>query len=121
MNFNGTSCGQNAMPDQGLQNENFSKNSFTKTFRVSNSFDPDQALRFVVPDLGPKCLLGYQQMTLAAGVINWLIILFCCLLIFFKLNFNPIKPMGISQSYQLDKSIYVLRVVGWYFPFLYEF
>ena len=29
----------------------FSKNSFKNTFRVSNSLDPDQAQRFVGPDL----------------------------------------------------------------------
>ena len=34
----------------------FSKNSFTNTKRVSNSLDPDQARRFVGPDLGPNCL-----------------------------------------------------------------
>ena len=30
----------------------FSKNSFTNTIRVSNSFDPDQDRHFVCPDLG---------------------------------------------------------------------
>ena len=34
----------------------FSKNFFRNTFRVSNSFDPDQARHFVGPDLGPNCL-----------------------------------------------------------------
>ena len=29
---------------------------FFNTIRVSNSLDPDQALHFVLPDLGPKCL-----------------------------------------------------------------
>ena len=28
---------------------------------------------------------------------------------------NPFMPNGISHSYQLDHSIFVLRVVGWYF------
>ena len=28
---------------------------------------------------------------------------------------NPFKPNGISYYYQLDQSISVLRVVGWYF------
>ena len=33
----------------------FSKNSFRKTIRVSNSLDPHQALQIVGPDLGPCC------------------------------------------------------------------
>ena len=31
---------------------------------------------------------------------------------------NPFKPNGISQSYQLDQSISILRVVWWYFTIL---
>ena len=34
---------------------------------------------------------------------------------FYKIMSNPFKPDGISYIYQLDKSISVLRVVGWYF------
>ena len=34
----------------------FSKKSFRNTIRVSNSLDPDQAGRFVWPDLVPNCL-----------------------------------------------------------------
>ena len=34
----------------------FLKNSFRNTTRMSNSLDPDQARRFVGPDLGPNCL-----------------------------------------------------------------
>ena len=34
----------------------FLKNSFRNTIRVSNSLDPDQARRFVGPDLDPNCL-----------------------------------------------------------------
>ena len=34
----------------------FSKSSFRDTIRVSNSFDPDHALRLVRQDLGPNCL-----------------------------------------------------------------
>ena len=34
----------------------FSKNSFRNATRVSNRLDPDQARRFVGPDLGPNCL-----------------------------------------------------------------
>ena len=33
-------------------------------------------------------------------------------------QFNSFKPNGISHCYQLDQSISVLRVVGWYFSFL---
>ena len=32
------------------------KRTFSNTFRVSNSLDPDQARHFVGPDLGPNCL-----------------------------------------------------------------
>ena len=31
---------------------------------------------------------------------------------------DPFKPKGNSHSCQLDQSIFVLRVIGWYFPFL---
>ena len=34
----------------------FSKNSFRNIIRVLNSLDPNQALHFVGPDLGPNCL-----------------------------------------------------------------
>ena len=35
-----------------------------------------------------------------------------------KLNaLKPFKPKGISHYYQLDKSVFVLRVVGWYVSF----
>ena len=34
----------------------FFKRIFRKTFRVSNSLDPDQAQRFIGPDLSPNCL-----------------------------------------------------------------
>ena len=34
----------------------FLKNAFWNTIRVSNSLYPDQARRYVGPDLGPKCL-----------------------------------------------------------------
>ena len=35
---------------------NFLKNSFRNIIRMSNSLDPDQARRFVGPDLGQNCL-----------------------------------------------------------------
>ena len=34
----------------------FLKHSFRNTFIVSNSFDPNQDLHLVGPDLGPNCL-----------------------------------------------------------------
>ena len=34
---------------------------------------------------------------------------------------SPYKPNGNSHDYQLDQSISVLRVVGWYFSFLFKF
>ena len=34
----------------------FLKNSLKNTISVSNNLDPDQAQRFVGPDLGPNCL-----------------------------------------------------------------
>ena len=30
-------------------------------------------------------------------------------------------PNGISLPYQLDQSIFILRVVGWYISFLFKF
>ena len=38
----------------------FSKNSFRDTIRVSHNLDPDQALHFVGPDLGPNYLQMLQ-------------------------------------------------------------
>ena len=35
---------------------------------MSNSLDPDQARRYVGPDLGPKCLQNFQQTTLEGSV-----------------------------------------------------
>ena len=34
---------------------------------------------------------------------------------------SPKKPNEISYSFQLDQSISVLMVVGWYFSFLHKF
>ena len=48
-----------------FQNLNFKKNLkryMPLLIRVSNNLDPDQALGFVLPDLGPSCL-----QTLSAG------------------------------------------------------
>ena len=36
----------------------------------------------------------------------------------FRNEFNPFKPNGIPYCYQLDLSIFVLRVVGWNFSLL---
>ena len=38
-----------------------------------------------------------------------------------NLAFNQFRLNGISHSYQLDQSISVLKVVGWYFSFLFRF
>ena len=35
-------------------------------------------------------------------------------------HLNPFKPNGISHCYQLDLSIFVLRVFGWYFSLLFQ-
>ena len=37
-------------------NQLFLKSSIKNTIRVSKGLDPDQAERFVGPDMGPKCL-----------------------------------------------------------------
>ena len=39
----------------------FAKKSLRNTVRGSNSLDPDQARRFVGPDLGQTVCKGYQQ------------------------------------------------------------
>ena len=46
------------MPDDFFSKSfaSFSKTSFRNPIRVSNGLDPDQARRFVGPDLGPNCL-----------------------------------------------------------------
>ena len=38
-----------------------------------------------------------------------------------RITFNPFKPNRISHFYQIDQSISVLRVVCWYFSFLFIF
>ena len=53
------------------------------TIRVSNSLDPDQARRFVGPDLGPKCYaqttLGDKELTIHIGrVFSYLAEAFIC-------------------------------------------
>ena len=35
-------------------------------------------------------------------------------------HLNPFKPNGIPHCYQLDLSIFVLRVFGWYFSLLFQ-
>ena len=35
--------------------------------------------------------------------------------------FNQFKPAGSSRPNQMDKSISVIRVVGWYFSILFKF
>ena len=34
---------------------------------------------------------------------------------------NPLKPREISNYNQLDQSMCILKVVGWYFSFLFNF
>ena len=48
-----------------FKKNNCFKKSFRNTIRVSNRLDPDQAQRFVRPDLGPNCK-GYRQMSKVA-------------------------------------------------------
>ena len=36
-------------------------------------------------------------------------------------DFNPFQPNRVSHPYQMDQSIYVVRIVGWYFSFLFKF
>ena len=40
---------------------------------------------------------------------------------YFELYNNPFKPNGISHGYKFDQSISVLRLVEWYFTFLFKF
>ena len=47
-----------------FQKSTFLKYSFRDIIKVLNSLDPDQALCYVVPDLGPNCSKSYQQTTL---------------------------------------------------------
>ena len=42
------------------------------------------------------------------------------LMLFLTSGFNPFKPNRISHCSQLDQSISVLRVVGWYFSFFFS-
>ena len=41
--------------NQLFQKKKKKKKAFSNTIRVSNRSDPDQARRFVGPDLGPNC------------------------------------------------------------------
>ena len=40
---------------------------------------------------------------------------------FMRTAFDPFMPNGISNRYQLEQSISVLRDVRWYFSFLFKF
>ena len=74
---------------------NFFKNYFGNIIRVPNSLDSDQARHYVGPDLVPNCL---KDLTLC--------MLYCRLLIFFKINFffkiffvNAIRvPMSLDSD-----------------------
>ena len=58
------------------------------------------------------------------GQVWYLIVLIpdlCTLTYFVLIALNLFKPNGISHSYQLDWSISILRVVEWYFSFLFKF
>ena len=37
-----------------------------------------------------------------------------------KYQHNPFKLNGISVSYQLDQSVFILRVIRWYFTSLFK-
>ena len=52
-------------------------------------------------------LLAYAIST--QNLMSWLI------------SINPFMPNRISLSYKLDQPIFLLRVVGWYFPSLLKF
>ena len=66
----------------------FSKNSYSGTYRVSNSLDPDQDRENVDSDLGPNCLKrlsAYDKSPCMLGNFND----FCCRLpVFLKINFS---------------------------------
>ena len=47
--------------------DNFSKNYFRNTIRVSSSLNPDQERRSVGHDLGTTLRIGHQQMTKVAS------------------------------------------------------
>ena len=55
-----------------------------------------------------KAIQISQNMSLAAVVIG-------------VINVNPFEPNEIYKSYQLERSTSSLRVVGWYFSFLFKF
>ena len=46
---------------------------------------------------------------------------FCNSCLYSAMVFNQFQPNGISNSYQLNKSISFLRAVGWYFSNLFNF
>ena len=48
----------------------FSKNNFSNTIRVSNTFDPDQVRHFVGPDLDTECLLTLSADGTSTGYIH---------------------------------------------------
>ena len=89
------------------------KNLLTLLTNVSfgvNTVDPEQTAPAVVAVLSVYSRFDqvsfktFQQTTKADDI--------CC-----GWRFNPFMANGISHCYQLDHSISVLRVVGWYFPF----
>ena len=62
-------------------------------------------------DKCPK-LLGYKSSTRTKKLFNRQ-----QRIIIVHYAFNPFKLNGISHSYQVDQSISILRIVGWYFSF----
>ena len=69
---------------------------------------------------------GLFEQTMRNLLLHFVFMYFCLLmslpltLSFINNHVNPFKPNGISFSYQLIRSIFVLRVVGWYFSYLFK-
>ena len=94
-----------------LFKNNFWKNSFRNTIRVSNSLDPDQAWHSLGPDLGPNCLQRllsddtrgkefknpFTKARVFASLSNFACMFFVLCWFFFIINFST-NLSGLRQE-----------------------
>ena len=117
------------------------KHSQTHRIRKLQSYLFTDTLVYIIAHCSgpPRTYVDFSKISKADwSMLEWLLLLMLhivmkiwfhvayfylwCLLVLYLLyshvtrnRLNPFKPNGISHCYQLDLSIFVLRVFGWYF------
>ena len=90
-------------------------------YAVNNLYLEVPVIRFDLSNYGqwvPKCTLSK---TLQGYGIRTPSDLYVDTIYLSLLHLNPFKPNEISHNYQMEHSISILRVVGWYMSFLFKF